>query len=66
MPDKDDKSLTDEEDLPKTSLHAHADGREDDIEGTSDPEVGEDGDHEGAEEGPPGNPVSDQADSKDE
>jgi len=56
MPDEHGNELADEDELPETSLHAHADGREDDVEGTPDPEVGEEGDLD--EEGP-GNPVGD-------
>jgi hypothetical protein len=33
MPDEDDKTSADEETLPKTSLHAYKDGREEDVEG---------------------------------
>ena len=33
MPDEDDKTSADEETLPKTSLNAYKDGREEDVEG---------------------------------
>jgi len=33
MPDEDDNTGADEETLPKTSLHAYKDGREEDVEG---------------------------------
>lgn len=35
MPDKDGNTKADGETLPKTSLHAHSDGREEDIKGAS-------------------------------
>lgn len=54
MPDKKNNELTDKEEVPDTSLHAHADGREEDAEGDPQPDVGEEGDHEGV-----GNPVGD-------
>jgi hypothetical protein len=57
MPDDQEKDLADEEAVPDTPLHAHAEGREDDVVGEEKPEVGEEGDLEGSEEGPPGNPV---------
>ena len=44
MPDEDDNTGIDEEDLPATSLHAHGEDREEDIEG----EIGG-GEDEGAE-----------------
>jgi hypothetical protein len=56
MPDEQGNDLTDEDEVPKTSLHAHDDGREDDVKGSAEPEVGEEGDLD--EEGP-GNPVGD-------
>jgi len=54
MPDEHGKDLTDEEEVPSTSLHAHDEGREDDVVGTEEPEVGEEGD---LDEPGPGNPV---------
>jgi len=33
MPDEHGKKTADEEELPKTSLHAYKDGREEDVEG---------------------------------
>lgn len=57
MPDEKGKDLTDEEEVPRTSLHAHDEGREDDVEGDPDPDSGEDRD---PDEGGPGNPVSDE------
>ncbi len=54
MPDEQGKELTDEDEVPKTPLHAHAEGREDDVKGTTEPEVGEEGD---LDEDGPGNPV---------
>ena len=33
MPDERDEGSADEETIPKTSLHAHGEGREEDIEG---------------------------------
>jgi hypothetical protein len=36
MPDPDDNTKADEETLPQTSLHAYAEGREEDIKGDSD------------------------------
>jgi len=36
MPDRDGKTKADSEELPKTSLHAHSDGRKEDIKGDSD------------------------------
>lgn len=52
MPDEKGNEKIDEEEAPETSLHAHDDGREEDVEGDPKPEVGEEGDHEGV-----GNPV---------
>lgn len=54
MPDEEGNELADEE--TETPLHAHGEGREDDVEGDSEPEVGEEGDRD--EDGP-GNPVGD-------
>jgi hypothetical protein len=36
MPDRDGNTKADSETLPDTSLHAHSDGREEDIKGDSD------------------------------
>lgn len=55
MPDKDDNELADE--APATPLHAHDDGRDEDVKGDPEPEVREDGDRD--EEGP-GNPVNEE------
>lgn len=57
MPDEHGNDLTDEEELPKTSLHAHDEGRDEDVVGDSEPEVREDGD---LDEGPAGNPVQEE------
>ena len=56
MPDEEGNDLTDEEAAPSTPLHAHGEGREDDVEGSPEPEMGEEGDHD---ERGPGNPVGD-------
>lgn len=56
MPDEKGDHLADEGEVPDTPLHAHGDGREDDVEGTTSPEVGEEGD---LDEKGPGNPVGD-------
>lgn len=58
MPDEKGNELADEEEVPETSLHAHDDGREEDVIGNPEPEVGEEGDLD--EEGP-GNPVGDRS-----
>ena len=42
--------------MPETPLHAHGEGREEDVEGNPAPEVGEEGD---LDEKGPGNPVGD-------
>lgn len=55
MPDAQDNDLADEEKVPDTSLHAHEDDREEDVEGDPKPDAGEEGDHEGV-----GNPVGDE------
>lgn len=57
MPDEQGKDLTDEDELPKTPLHAHDEGREEDVVGNPAPKVGEDGD---LDEGVAGNPVQDE------
>ena len=36
MPDKDGNTKADSETIPATSLHAHSDGRKEDIKGDSD------------------------------
>ncbi len=56
MPDEKDNELTDEDAVPETPLHAHGEGREEDVEGNPAPEVGEEGD---LDEKGPGNPVGD-------
>lgn len=56
MPDEQGNDLADEEEVPDTSLHAHDEGREDDVIGNPEPEVGEEGD---LDEPGPGNPVGD-------
>lgn len=56
MPDKDGKELAEKDEVPKTPLHAHAEGREDDVEGTPTPEVGEEGDRDKGV----GNPVDEE------
>ena len=53
MPDEHGKDLADEEDVPSTSLHAHQE-RDEDVVGTEEPKVGEEGD---LDEPGPGNPV---------
>ena len=64
MPDEKGEDLADEGEVPDTSLHAHDEGREDDVEGAVAPEVGEEGD---LDEKGPGNPVGDRTDgAKDE
>ncbi|MGI8726433.1 MAG: hypothetical protein ACR2K6_01965 [Solirubrobacterales bacterium] len=52
MPDEKGNEKIDEEKVPDTSLHAHGDGREEDVEGDAKPDAGEEGDGEGV-----GNPV---------
>jgi len=59
MPDEQGNELTDEEETPETSLHAHDEGRDEDVVGNPEPEVREDGD---LDVGPAGNPVSDDDD----
>lgn len=56
MPDEEGNELTDEDETPETSLHAHDESREDDVVGNPNPEVGEEGD---LDEGPAANPVPD-------
>jgi hypothetical protein len=53
MPDEHGKETAEEESIPSTPLHGYKEGREDDVEGDSHPEVGEEGD---SDEGV-GNPV---------
>lgn len=52
MPDEKGNEKIDEEEAPDTSLHAHGDGREEDVEGDAKSGAGEEGDREGV-----GNPV---------
>ncbi len=54
MPDKHGNDLTDEDEVPETSLHAHGEGRDEDVVGNPEPSVGEEGD---LDEPGPGNPV---------
>ena len=54
MPDEQDKDLTDQEEVPATPLHARGEGRDEDVEGDPEPEMGDEGDVD--QEGP-GNPV---------
>ncbi len=56
MPDEQGNDLTDSDDIPSTSLHAHDEDRMDDVVGNPEPEVGEEGD---LDEPGPGNPVGD-------
>lgn len=62
MPDENDNDTAEAEDLPQTSLHAHDDGREEDVEGDPSPEVREDGDLDRQpgddDANPPGNPAA--------
>ena len=61
MPDEQGNDLTDDDEVPETSLHAHGEGREEDVVGDAEPEVGEEGD---LDEGPAGNPVSDEGEEE--
>ena len=54
MPDEQGNELADEDEVPDTSLHAHARDDAEDVVGDDEPEVGEEGD---LDEGPAGNPV---------
>lgn len=56
MPDEQGNELTDEDEVPETSLHAHAEGREEEVEGDPAPDAGDEGD---VDEDGPGNPVDD-------
>jgi hypothetical protein len=56
MPDPEDNKLADEEKVPDTPLHGYKEGREDDVEGDPQPEVGEEGDSDESV----GNPVGEQ------
>jgi hypothetical protein len=49
MPDEKEKTEPDEETIPSTPLHAHGEGREEDIEGEIGGGQGEDRDAESAE-----------------
>lgn len=49
MPDENDQTGSDEETIPSTPLHAHGEGREEDIEGEIGGGQGEDRDAESAE-----------------
>ena len=57
MPDEHGNELTDDDEVPETSLHAHDEGRPDDVVGNPEPEVGEEGD---LDQGPAGNPVAEE------
>lgn len=61
MPDEQGKDLTDEDEVPATPLHAHDEGRDEDVIGNPEPEVGEEGD---LDQGPAGNPVPDDDEEK--
>lgn len=63
MPDEQGNDLTDEDAVPESSLHAHDEGREDDVVGKPEPEVGDEGDRD---EGVAGNPVPDEGDGEEE
>ncbi len=49
MPDEKDETSADEETVPKTPLHAHAEGRDEDIEGEIGGGTGEDQDADTAQ-----------------
>lgn len=63
MPDKHGNDLTDEDETPETPLHAHDEGREEDVVGNPEPQVGEEGD---LDEGPAANPVADEPEHDDD
>ncbi len=56
MPDERDEELADEKTTPETPLHAYKEGRDEDVEGTPHPEVGEEGDKDEGVTNPVGGP----------